>query len=106
MTDQVPEQPSVREQPLLSAKRPKIIPRRESWLVSTLKASSLSVSRCNLNLLHEMPSSKLRLDGTPTPRSWVARMTKRLAPTGARQERLPYGGPIFRERCNASESFY
>jgi hypothetical protein len=26
--------------------------------------------------------AKLRLDGTPTPRSWVARMTKRLAPTG------------------------
>jgi hypothetical protein len=23
-----------------------------------------------------------RLGGTPTPRSWVARMTKRLAPTG------------------------
>src|SRR3954470_21489488 len=27
--------------------------------------------------------AKLRLDGTPTPRSWVARMTKRSAPTGA-----------------------
>src|SRR5208337_3888794 len=27
--------------------------------------------------------AKLRLDGTPTPRSWVARMTKRPAPTGA-----------------------
>src|SRR6476469_6764523 len=26
---------------------------------------------------------KLRLGGTPTPRSWVARMTKRPAPTGA-----------------------
>jgi hypothetical protein len=26
--------------------------------------------------------AKLRLDGTPTPRSWVARMTKRPAPTG------------------------
>lgn len=26
--------------------------------------------------------AKLRLDGTPTPRSWVARMTKRLALTG------------------------
>jgi hypothetical protein len=25
---------------------------------------------------------KLRLDGTPTPRSWVARMTKRPTPTG------------------------
>jgi hypothetical protein len=27
--------------------------------------------------------AKLRLDGTPTPRSWVARMTKRPVPTGA-----------------------
>lgn len=26
---------------------------------------------------------KLRLDGAPTPRSWVARMTKRPVPTGA-----------------------
>ncbi len=26
--------------------------------------------------------AKLRLDGTPTPRSWVARMTKRPTPTG------------------------
>jgi hypothetical protein len=29
--------------------------------------------------------------GTPTPRSWVARMTKRSAPTGAGQERLATG---------------
>jgi len=36
---------------------------------------------------------KLRLDGTPTPRSWVARMTKRPTPTGAWQERLRAGGP-------------
>ena len=27
--------------------------------------------------------AKLRLDGTPTPRSWVARMTKRPDTTGA-----------------------
>lgn len=38
---------------------------------------------------------KLRLGGTPTPRSWVARMTKRPTPTGVRQERLRLGGPAF-----------
>jgi hypothetical protein len=41
-----------------------------------------------IELLHEMPSPSSDLDGTPTPRSWVARMTKRRALTGARQERL------------------
>ena len=35
-----------------------------------------------LKLLHEIAVAKLRLDGTPTPRSWVARMTKRSTPTG------------------------
>ena len=32
--------------------------------------------------------AKLRLDGTPTPRSWVARMTKRPGTGRCRQERL------------------
>ena len=32
---------------------------------------------------------KLRLDGAPTPRSWVARMTKRPNTNWCRQERLP-----------------
>ena len=38
--------------------------------------------------------AKLRLDGTPTPRSWVARMTKRPAPTGAGKSASLCGGPI------------
>ena len=42
--------------------------------------------------LHETPFDKLRLDGAPTPRAWVARMTKRPTPAGAGQERLPWGG--------------
>ena len=36
-----------------------------------------------IKLLHEMPSPSSDWDGTPTPRSRVARMTKRLASTGA-----------------------
>jgi hypothetical protein len=36
--------------------------------------------------------AKLRLDGTPTPRSWVARMTKRLAPTGVGKSASISGG--------------
>ena len=36
--------------------------------------------------------AKLRLDGTPTPRSRVARVTKRPTPTGVWQERLRAGG--------------
>jgi hypothetical protein len=35
---------------------------------------------------------KLRLDGAPTPRSWVARMKKRLAPTGAGKSAPVVGG--------------
>src|SRR6478735_4567216 len=42
----------------------------------------MSVHRARLELLHEMPSSSSDFDGTPTPRSWVARMTKRPTPTG------------------------
>src|SRR6476620_9665698 len=38
-------------------------------------------------------AAKLRLDGTPTPRSWVARMTKRPGTNRCRQECLPCGGP-------------
>jgi hypothetical protein len=51
----------------------------------------MSFRRDTVERLHELPSPKLRLDGTPTPRSWVARMTKRPAPAGVRQERLPRG---------------
>ena len=49
----------------------------------------VSVISRRLTLLHEMPSPSSDLDGTPTPRSRVARMTKRPTPTGAGQERLP-----------------
>jgi hypothetical protein len=49
--------------------------------------------------------AKLRLDGTPTPRSWVARMTKRPTPTGDGKGASGSGGPTFREYCNAPESF-
>ena len=42
-----------------------------------------SVASNKLKTLHEMPSPSSDFDGTPTPRSWVARMTKRPAPTGA-----------------------
>jgi hypothetical protein len=35
-----------------------------------------------VDLFHEIAVAKLRLDGTPTPRSRVARMTKWRAPTG------------------------
>ena len=35
--------------------------------------------------------AKLRLGGTPTPRSWVARMTKRPAPPGAGKSASPAG---------------
>jgi hypothetical protein len=48
---------------------------------------------------------KLRLDGTPTPRSRVARMTKRSTPTGDGKSASRSGGPTVREYCNASESF-
>src|SRR3979490_3019406 len=37
--------------------------------------------------------AKLRLDGTPTPRSRVARMTKRPTPTGDGKSASPGGGP-------------
>ena len=50
-----------------------------------------------LKLLHEIAVAKLRLDGTPTPRSRVARMTKRPTPTGVGQERLSSGGSEFME---------
>jgi hypothetical protein len=36
--------------------------------------------------------AKLRLDGTPTPRLWVARMTKRPAPIGVGNEFPPESG--------------
>lgn len=39
---------------------------------------------------------KLRLDGAPTPRSWVARMTKRSAPTCAGKSAPVAGGPTGR----------
>jgi hypothetical protein len=72
MTDQVPEQPPAREHALFDGKRPKIIPHQESWLVSTLKLSSLSVSRCNLNLLYEMPSPSSDLTARqPHARGWL-----------------------------------
>jgi hypothetical protein len=45
-----------------------------------------------IKLLHETPVAKLRLDGTPTPRSWVARMTKRLAASGAGKSAPGAGG--------------
>jgi hypothetical protein len=35
---------------------------------------------------------KLRLDGAPTPRSWVDRMKKRPAPTGAGKSAPVVGG--------------
>ena len=57
------------------------------------RRSSLSVSRCRFGPASRDAVAKLRLDGTPTPRSWVARMTKRPTPTGARQERLPVRRP-------------
>ena len=47
-----------------------------------LCALTLSISR-TVTLLHEM-RHQAPARRTPTPRSWVARMTKRLAPTGAR----------------------
>ena len=40
------------------------------------------VGRINLQTLHELPSTSSDSDGTPTPRSRVARMTKRHLPTG------------------------
>jgi hypothetical protein len=42
-----------------------------------------TASHIKLKTLHEMPSSSSDFDGTPTPRSWVARMTKRPDTTGA-----------------------
>ena len=42
-----------------------------------------SVASDKLKALHEMPSSSSDFDGTPTPRSRVARMTKRPDTTGA-----------------------
>jgi hypothetical protein len=57
-----------------------------------------------LDLASRVVVAKLRLDGTPTPRSWVARMTKRPAPLGAGKSASRSGGPTFREYCNASES--
>jgi hypothetical protein len=41
--------------------------------------------------------AKLRLDGRPTPRSWVARMKKRPAPTGAGKSASRYRGPALRK---------
>ena len=43
----------------------------------------MSVGRGILDTASRDVVAKLRLDDTPTPRSWVARMTKRLTPTGA-----------------------
>ena len=42
-----------------------------------------SVASHKLKMLHEMPSPSSDFDGTPTPRSRVARMTKRPDTTGA-----------------------
>ena len=52
-----------------------------------------SVASHKLKARHEIPSSSSDFDGTPTPRSWVARMTKRLAPTGAGRSASERGGP-------------
>lgn len=41
--------------------------------------------------------AKLRLGGAPTPRSWVARMTKRPAPTGVGKSVPLSGARITRE---------
>ena len=53
-----------------------------------------SVASHKLKTLHEMPSQSSDWAGTPTPRSRVARMTKRPAPTGAPAPPGPtrYGG--------------
>ena len=56
-------------------------------------AGPVSVGSCTLNVLHEMPSTSSDSDGTPTPRSRVARMTKRPTPAGVGQERLPQRWP-------------
>jgi hypothetical protein len=41
----------------------------------------MSVGCANIHSASRDAVAKLRLDGTPTPRSWVARMTKRPALT-------------------------
>jgi hypothetical protein len=46
-------------------------------------AAQLPETRLYTGIASRVAVAKLRLDRTPTPRSWVARMTKRSAPTGA-----------------------
>ena len=84
-----------------------IDPRADAPLVdwSELGVSGLLPTGTVTLLLADVVGAKLRLDGTPTPRSRVARMTKRPTPAGAGQERLPWGGSAIREYCNAKESF-
>jgi hypothetical protein len=60
-----------------------------------LLPSTVSVRSRTVTLLHELLLPKLRLDGTPTPRSWVARMTKRRAPTLPGKSASPCGGWVF-----------
>lgn len=45
--------------------------------------------RVKISLTSRDVVAKLRLDGTPTPRSWVARMTKRLTPNGVGKSASP-----------------
>ncbi len=45
-----------------------------------------------IKVLHETPVAKLRLDGTPTPRSRVARMRKRPASIGVGKSASRDGG--------------
>lgn len=51
--------------------------------VNAIGLPSLSTGRGIVAAASRDAVAKLRLDGTPTPRSWVARMTKRPTPIGA-----------------------
>jgi hypothetical protein len=65
------------------------LPRR---VVRLSRTEDLSVSPHTMKSASRDAVDKLRLDGAPTPRSWVARMKKRPAPTGASKSAPAVGG--------------
>ena len=66
---------------------------QSSCAQTTVSRGPLSVVCRILMLLHEK-SRQAPTCGTPTPRSWVARMTKRSAPTGVGKSASRAGGTV------------